>query len=297
MTVSNVIVPFTVTSAAITDINTTETVDAWNSGSTYGLGDLRRLDSTGRIYRSLQSGNTNKDPATEPDWWYNAKPTQRMAMFDNANRTQAEAEDELTSTYATTGYVDSVALFNLQGSAAQVIAKKDGLEVYNQTRSLLDNSVVTSWATYFFEPLIRRRKTIFTGIPKIANLDITTSIVGGGTVKCGSNLPGRTRFIGKALMDSNMRLTDYSLAGFDEDGNYDPTLRPSSQGGTFKMIVPLTQLEALTNLMDDLRTLPLVWDMVPGDPLGLLFAKYNSFKPVWSYPEESLFELDLEGLT
>lgn len=42
--------------------------DAWNSGTTYAQGEM--VSSAGVNYYSLADSNLNKDPATQPLWWY-----------------------------------------------------------------------------------------------------------------------------------------------------------------------------------------------------------------------------------
>lgn len=50
-----------------TATNAVEAVALWNAGTTYALGVDVRSDTTRRIYRSLQAGNTNHDPEIDVD--------------------------------------------------------------------------------------------------------------------------------------------------------------------------------------------------------------------------------------
>ena len=65
-----VVSPLTITDAMLTTSNVAETdYSAWSSGATYALDDRVILTSTHKVYQSLQAGNTNKDPLTQPLWW------------------------------------------------------------------------------------------------------------------------------------------------------------------------------------------------------------------------------------
>jgi hypothetical protein len=297
--VSDVIRPFTVGTGALISTNVTETVAAWSPGVNYGV--VQTVNRANRIYMSLLSDNLGKDPASNPfdeddnPYWKDIGPNNAWSMFDNANRTRSTRDGDIEVVLQTTGYVDRIALFNLQASSARVVARKNGTVVYDRQISLLNNNVVDSWGTYFFEPVVLRRKVIFRDIPLIGSLRFTVT-VSGGSVGVGSLIPGRSRFIGEAEYGANLRIKDYSRADFDEFGNYDPKQRPSSQGGAFDLYIDSSKTEAVTDLLTELRTVPLVWDMTP-EPRGLLFGKLNSFVPTWSYPTIDKCSLDIEGLT
>ncbi|MRV72575.1 hypothetical protein GJ700_12740 [Duganella sp. FT92W] len=65
--------PVTMADAILTSSSVPETtVTAWNSGSTYALGDQRGVAGASNsqdVYESLQGSNTNHAPASSPTWW------------------------------------------------------------------------------------------------------------------------------------------------------------------------------------------------------------------------------------
>jgi hypothetical protein len=87
------IIPTTITDAYFTSTNVDETISTlWSSGSTYADGDFVYL-ATGTqrdIYESLQDSNTNKNPATETDWW-----VFRSTTYDEYSAVATYAEDDI----------------------------------------------------------------------------------------------------------------------------------------------------------------------------------------------------------
>lgn len=68
------------TATAYWQQTTTDAYETWDGGDTYALGD-RAVIFTGSIasvYSSLQNSNTNKNPATETDWWEYLGDTYRI---------------------------------------------------------------------------------------------------------------------------------------------------------------------------------------------------------------------------
>ena len=71
---------------------------AWNSGTTYGAGDIvRAADADGDIvyWESLQAGNLNKTPATETAWWEETESFDAYLLLAATGETEMGAVTEV----------------------------------------------------------------------------------------------------------------------------------------------------------------------------------------------------------
>jgi hypothetical protein len=124
-----IIRPVTITDALLVSSSVAEDdYTAYNTGTTYGLGDHAISTSTHRIYESLQASNTNNplpvSPETTTAWWRDIGATNRWKMFDGGVSMQTEDSDEIT-VVLTPGRVDSIALLNISAQSYRVMMAAD----------------------------------------------------------------------------------------------------------------------------------------------------------------------------
>lgn len=115
--------PFTVTDANLTS-NIAETdATEYAATATYGLAD-RVMNTTGsapthHIYESLVAGNIG-NALTDATKWLDTGPTNKFAMFDQANGTATTGASGITASVAVTGRADGLALIGLDATAVSV---------------------------------------------------------------------------------------------------------------------------------------------------------------------------------
>ncbi len=176
---------------------------AYSAVTTYATGNT--VIHEHRVYESKQDANTGNTPAPGGTaWWIDAGPTNLYAAFDLLNSTQTQQAESFEYTFTSADIITGVYLFNLDASSVQVIMTDlavggDG-EVYNETRDLQDNTNITDWDLYFFEPITQTRKAAFPDLPFYYNAEIKVIVNNPGAVaKAGSIVIGRQYNLGVTL--------------------------------------------------------------------------------------------------
>ena len=102
------------------------TATLWNAGTVYALGDYVYNPAATpaaqvryKVYESLQSGNTGKDPReVDSVWWVEVGPVNRWAMFDTSVLTRSLGN--FTITLKIGQDADTVALVGTLGTSVSV---------------------------------------------------------------------------------------------------------------------------------------------------------------------------------
>lgn len=293
---SELIRPSVINDATIVSTNVTETVALWSSATAYVIGDTRRRDTTHRIYKSLSS-NTNKVPESSPSDWSDIGPANIWGPFDDSYRTQTSMPSDITYVVGVVGYADRLALLNLAGSAVEITVRKDAVEVFNRTYSLLDDSAIVNFWTYYYEPF-RYRRDLTVNIPITNAPEIEFTVSGAGTRKIGLARWGLAKFIGDALYGSSVGNRKYSIPKFTDFGVYTPSKqRPNAKRGSFDMALETALGDDLKDFFDDLDITPVVFNMAGDYTRGKIWGFIQDADFTWQTYGRDQYRLTIEGLT
>ena len=299
-----VIPPLSITDSNLTSSNVPETdYGAWSSGTTYVIGDRVILTSTHKVYESLQNSNLNKNPATDtsnPPYWIEVSPTNRWKMFDTSNSTQTINANSIVVTITPGKVINAVALLNVDGTSirVKVTDPTDGV-VYDNTVSLNYNGNINNWYNYFFDPIMRKKNVVLTDLPAYgtAAVEITITYT-GNTAKCGVCVLGNVNYIGEGIeLGASVGIQDYSRKEKNDFGDYVLVQRSYSKRARFSMAVLNDQIDALQDLLVDLRTTPCVWIGDDRYQSTIIYGFYKDFDIVIAYHLVSDCNIEIEGLT
>jgi hypothetical protein len=275
----------------------------YNAGSTYALGDRVISTTTHRVYESLQAGNTGQPlPAANvvsTEWWLNVSATNRWKMFDNSITSQSTATDVLATAIETVGRVDSVALLNASGRSARIIMEDDteGV-VYDQTYSLIDDSGITDYYEYFFEPVTSVPNFSVQDLPLYANSLVSVIVENeGGVVAIGALVVGLSRTFGITELGASLGITDYSVKITDDFGNKTVLERAFNDRMEIQVYVENAGLDAAKIALASYRATAIVY--IGSSMYGSMiqYGFFNDFNFVIAYPTYSVLNIEIEGLT
>lgn len=302
MAALKVIPPLPITDSRLTSSNVAETdYAAWSAATTYAIGN-RVIVTTGvhKIYESLQASNLNKDPTTNPTWWIEVSPTNRWKMFDTSNSTQTTNSNSIVVTITPGKVINAVALLNVDGTSVRVKVTDptDGV-VYDNTVSLNYNGTINNWYNYFFDPIMRKKNVILTDLPAYGTAPIEITITyTGNTAKCGVCVLGSVNCIGEGIeLGASVGIQDYSRKEKNDFGDYVLVQRNYSKRARFSMAVLNDQIDALQDLLVDLRTTPCVWIGDDRYQSTMIYGFYKDFDIVIAYHLVSDCNIEIEGLT
>ena len=298
-----VIPPLTITDSRLTSSNVAETdYAAWSSATTYSLGQRVIVVSTHKVYESLQNSNLNKDPtlASNATWWIEVSPTNRWKMFDISNTTQTTNADSIVVTITPGQVVNSVSLMNLEGISIRVKVT-DPLEgvVYDKTVSLNNNGTINNWYNYFFSPISKKKSVVITDMPSYGTAIIEITVTNTGrTAKCGVCTLGQINYLGEGInLGATVGIQDYSRKEKNDFGDYVVVQRNYAKRAKYTMAVLNEQIDALQNLLADLRTTACVWVGDDNYESTMIYGFYKDFDIVISNHIVSDCNIEIEGLT
>jgi len=295
-----VIRSLTLTDAMLTGTSVPEADHAaWNSGTTYALGDRVILTSTHRIYESLQAGNTNNSPTTSPLWWVDVSPTNRWKAFDLSSTTQTEVDAadyyEITPGQA----VNSLALINITGILTVRVRLTDpsfGV-VYDKTADLTFVPRESSWYEWFFGERVEQNKFVVEDLPSYPNATLRVDVTSSGSAFIGGFVFGSIRTIGIGVQQGvRLGIQDYSRKERNEFGDTVLVQRAFASRVQFQMLVDNKELDNTYRLLTELRATPALWIGSDGFNSLVVFGFYNSFDIGITYAVYSDCSIDIEGL-
>lgn len=300
----------------------TESADTtWTVGASFALGATVKYNHI--RYESLQAANVGHDPETiNSTWWLELGPTNHWAMFDTQTSTSTTKVGTLVVEIAPGTSINSVSVLGIGGCSSVTceIFKGSGRTgadlIYSFTKSL-DNTFISSWYQYFFEPYVVLTDLLFgsivgataagvTGegiaVPPYINCQVKltfTATTGGTTVRVAGVLLGTTVELGETQPGASAGINDYSVKETDAYGVTTLVQRNFSKRASYTITVPNGQLRRVHSTLTALRATPCVW--VASDDTNLspltVYGFYKDFSLLVQYIDYSTFSLEIEGLT
>lgn len=296
--------PITVNNARLQSSNIAETdYSAYDPAHTYTLGN-RAIYISGEehwVIESLVAGNLGNIPtglATDTKW-LKVSNTNRWRMFDQSVNSQSTHADYIEVVLQTLGPLDSLILLNLDAESIHVVVEDitAGI-VYDQTYQLVSNRGVTSWYDFFYEPYERLSDFIVTDLPRYIDTTVTIRINKiGATAACGACILGLSKIIGGVQYGAKTGITDYSIKTTDEFGNYEILQRAFSKYASLTLTVDKSLTDVVMRLLTEYRATPIVYIGSDLRRSTWIYGFYKDFYETIAYPNESIYTLELEGLT
>lgn len=288
--------PSTINDAALVSSTVAETDHAaWSSAITYALGAL--VIKNHRIWSSAQASNTNHDPATSGvSWWVDTGPTNRWAMFDDKVGTLTTATETMVVTLAP-GRIDSVTLLQVVASTVTIEMTVGAGLVYLRSFSLIDDSTVTDWFGYFFDPIRPKDYVLAMDLPVYGEAETTITFdKPSGDVSCGMCIVGQQSDVGGTLASPSVGINDYSKKVTDDFGYTSVVERSFSKRMGAKLILSNGEIDRVHSVLSSVRAIPVVW--VGTDQLSamLIFGFFRDFEIDIAYATFSYCTLNIEGM-
>lgn len=294
-----IVTPQPITASTLTSSNVAITETLWTAG-TYTTGTQRYEGTT--LYQVIATPSTTDQPsvgavAAVPTWKV-VSAIGRYKMFDSVISTQSTRTGTIVVTVTPGQIVNAAAFFGLSGNTINV-KMTDPVEgiVYNQTKTLQDNTLISDWYAYFFESIYPLTDEVFTDLPSYLNAAITVTIdAGAATAKCGEMVIGRQSTLGVANFGTSISIQDYSIKTTDDYGNIVVQERAYTKRADYDVTVETDRVAVVQKLLADIRTTPTVFIGEEDKPETVVYGFYKSFNIVISTPSISDCSIEVEGL-
>lgn len=292
--------PFAITGSVggsvILSSTATDPTAAWASGTTYARDAI--VHKSDRVYISRISSNTGNDPVLDDGTkWIDNGPINPLAMFDGLTNTQTSATSPLTFVLQLPGWLDSLAVFDVVGTALEIKIQDGATTVYDVVHSLIDDEPVVDFYSYLFEELTYVRDYSLMNLPLTPNAKVTGTLTGGGTVKIGAFVPGTSLTIGEALQGSTAGVDDFSVVERNDYGTLFVTERNTAKEGSFEVVVPAGRGPSINNALRDLGRKVAAFVMAEGDSRAVILGYVQSYKFTWGQMNDERLSLDISGVT
>lgn len=296
-----IIPPMVVNDTVLVSSNVTEDdAPVYDAATTYAEGDTVIFEHS--VYESLVDGNVGQNPPTVSTSWLRLGATNLYKAFDQHLTDRVVNAGSITYTIAHNGeFVSALAVFGLAGSTLEVeTVDPDAGVVFSETYTLLDETGVVDWSTYFFSPIgVQRQEVIEIEIPPYLNAETTITVTGiSGSAELGQIVIGRLLDIGVATYGVGLSLKDYSRKERDAFGNAIIVERAFAQNVDYPVVFPTNATRRLQNTLAAYRAKPVVWIGDTDESLGtIVYGYFNRFDILLPSPTISEATIEVEGLT
>ena len=295
-----VVKPIAFTPAMLISTTALEPTPTWVSGTSYAKNaEVTWPDPNGNVRKWKSLVNTNTDTPGLTANWFDLGPCNKCAMFDNLVSTQTTATTPLVVEIQPGDVVSNLALINLVGESVKVEMIVDGEEIYESTQSL-QGAEIADWWDYYFKEDEQITQALFNDLPAYYNPTIRITLTGTDTVAVGHCVFGSRAELGSLSLGASSGIIDYSRKVTDEFGDTEFVQRAFADEFSGQLLVGNGQLNSLKRTLRDLRATPALWIGIDDDTyreLLVVFGWYRSHRIAINYPDHSLVDLEIEGLT
>lgn len=301
----SVLLPVTIDDTTLTSTNVAETdYAAWDSGTTYDVGDRAISTTTHRVYESAKASNLNHDPTDITNttgstiWWVDVDATNAWKMFDGEKSSPTVVATPLTVVLEP-GFVNALCAFGLVAENYSVTMKDapGGTVVYSSSGSLED-SLPGDYYEYFFSPFQQQSDLILNDLPPYSTCEITFSLSStSGNVECGMLQVGDLRPLGKTQYGADALPKTYSRITIDEFGYNQIVRRKFSKDISLQAIVEIGDADAVIDVLTEVLDVPTVWVGTTVDGYaGLRGFGLGSGKMTYDNAGHNILKIDVKGL-
>jgi hypothetical protein len=172
--------------------------------------------------------------------------------------------------------------------------------VYTETQTV-DDTFISDWYAYCFEPYAVLTDLIFGPLPPYPNATVKltfTPTSSGVTINCGVALYGNTVEIGNVEYGATAGITDYSRKETDQYGITTLVERGFSKHTSYNMQITNQQLRRVFSTLAALRATPAVW--IASDDYKFTPLTAFGYPKDWGinvqYADYSAVSLEIEGM-
>lgn len=309
---TRVISPIAITDTELTASNISATAyPEWDVSTTYAANDYVYVEGvTGKafqtVYQSQVGSNLGNDP-TEDDGtnWIEIGATDRYKPFDRKISDTVSNSGTITYSIVPGALVTGIGFLGLTAAVVRVQVYDDSspaVEVFDETRSLVDDTDVVDWYSFFTWEADAAYDTeaIFDGIPVYVGYQIDITVGDGtGTAAVGQIVIGKVSGLGTTLDGTSISIQDFSTKSRDTFGNAVLVERAFVDETTFTFSLPTGDARRVKRILSGLRATPALYYADADKPEfgATVFGFYQDFDIPLSAGGVSFATLTIEGLT
>jgi len=253
------------------------------------------------VYEALTNNNDQPDTGTtiDPPTWLDRGKINPLRMFDGKLDSPTASQSTLEITINPEQVASGIALFNVDASTIRITMTDpiEGLVYDSGDISMIDNSGVTDWYSFYFAPYIKKSDFVTLALPPYADAEIVVTVSSvSGPVSVGEIVLGRTITLGISQFGSSVGILDFSEKEQDQFGNFNIIERKFSKRADYDVKIPTNTVSGVQRILSKFRAAPAVWVGDENREETIVYGYYKSFDIVLSNPALSDTSILVEGL-
>ena len=295
----------TVTDADLSTTNYTVTVASGTQYDGVTTGNVFVFGSDSRPAVTFRRGNTyvfDQSDSSNVGHQIAIRETDGTAWTDGVTTTGTLGTDSTTTFVVPDDAPDGLQYYCVAHGISMgndITIEGDG-EVYNQDFSLLDNSDIVDFFTYFFAEQGVKTEALFTGIPPYldSSVEVTITADSGTNAKVGQIVFGFLSNFGLTTYGTSVGIEDYSRKETDAFGNFIITERAFAKLVDYDVRLETGKARTVQNTLASFRATPLVYIGSEDEALAaIVYGFYRRFDMTLEGPAYSFAAIEVEGLT
>lgn len=273
------------------------------SWTAHGLpnGSSLTLSTTGALPTGLTTGTTYYVVGAAANTFNLAATLGGSAITTTGSQSGTHTAIADLCVVVSPGICNGVAVLDVSGISAVKCEMFNGATLVFTDTKEVDNTWISNWYEYFFEPYDVFTDFIFGPLPPYpsATVKLTfTPTAAGSTIHCGAAIYGNTVEIGTVEHGATAGITDYSRKETDEYGITTLVERGFSKHTSYNMQISNQQLRRVFSTLAVLRATPAVW--VASDDYKFTPLTAFGYPRDWGinvqYADYSSVSLEIEGM-
>lgn len=328
-----IITPYQINDASLIGTNVPESdYSLWDSITSYAIGTTLMYIEPNKhwVIRSLVDGNVGNVPTglASDTKWVKVSETNRWKMFDLKATSQTVGDYPVSGATETAMFdadffdeaffdtevisgsqgievtvglpqmVNALYVGNVIAANLSVVGRNQlGSVIYNHSQSMVSVAGIVDPWTYFFNPIVFKRELVLDDLPPYGMTTYSVALTSVAPVSVGTLAFGYIFEPGLSRYGMTMSIQDYSIKLANEFGDQVLTQRAYSKRLAVDAFVPKGNTDYMIDFLNTYRATPLVWIGSGQYEGSILYGFYKDYQAVVSYPTETLFNWDIEGLS
>lgn len=275
-------------------------VVTWNA---HGLpnGSTLTLSTTGALPTGLTAGTTYYVVNAATNTFQLAATLGGTAINTSGSQSGTHTAIADMCVVVSPGICNGVAVLDVSNVSSVKCEMFNGSTlVYTETQTV-DDTFISDWYAYFFEPYAVMTDLIFGPLPPYPSATVKLTFIptsAGVTINCGAALYGNTVELGTVEYGATAGITDYSRKETDEFGITTLVERGFSKHTSYNMQITNQQLRRVFSTLAALRATPAVY--VASDDYKFTPLTAFGYPRDWGinvqYADYSSVSLEVEGM-
>lgn len=231
--------------------------------------------------------------------WIDSGPINPLRLFDGKLDSLTTSSEDLIIEITPAQVVSGIALFNITAASIRVTMTDqiDGLVFDTGDISMIDNSGVHDWWSFYFSPYVAKSDFVSLSLPPYPDAAIQVTLDGaGGSVAVGEVVLGRVFNLGISQFGSGVGILDFSEKEQDQFGNFSILKRKFSKRADYDVKIPTNTVSGAQRTLSKFRATPVVWVGDVDREETIIYGYFKSFDIVLSNPALSDTAILVEGL-